>query len=66
VEAGYFMTANFSAINFQGRRGAIGWAGPRLAAWSSKAFWLLERFGIPEMPNPITSPYAYVLAQKKT
>jgi len=66
VEAGYFMTANFSAINFQGSGGVLTRVGPRLASWASKAFWLLERFGMPEIPNPITSPYAYVLAQTKT
>jgi 2-polyprenyl-3-methyl-5-hydroxy-6-metoxy-1,4-benzoquinol methylase len=66
IEAGYFMTANFSAINFQGSKTAVAWAGPRLAAWTSKVFWLLERLGMPEIPNPITSPYAYVLAQTKT
>jgi len=65
VDVGYLMTANFSAINFQGSGPALGWAGPRLASWSSKAFWLLERFGLPEIPNALTSPYIYVLAQAK-
>lgn len=65
-ESGYLMTANFSAINFQGSSAFIGAVGPRLASWSSKAFWAIERLGMPEIPNRLTSPYVYTLAQKKT
>jgi 2-polyprenyl-3-methyl-5-hydroxy-6-metoxy-1,4-benzoquinol methylase len=64
IEAGYLMTANFSAINFQGANTIASQIGPRLASWTSKAFWILESAGMPEMPNRLTSPYVYALAQK--
>ena len=61
---GYIMTVNFSAINFTGRETLISRIGPRLASWSSKLVWLAELLGCPEIPNSLTSPYAFVLARK--
>lgn len=64
-DAAYFMTANFSVVNFSGpdSRVAPG-TGLRLASWSSKLVWCLERLGLPELPNRCTSPYVVVVAQR--
>jgi 2-polyprenyl-3-methyl-5-hydroxy-6-metoxy-1,4-benzoquinol methylase len=64
--ARYAMTANFSVLNFNGPASRVP-AGPglRLASWVSKLIWSLERVGLPEVPNRLTSPYAVVLAQRQ-
>ena len=64
LESGYFMTANFSAINFAGSRRISQKYGQRLASWSSKSIWLLEQLGMPQIPNSLTSPYAFTIARK--
>lgn len=64
IAQGYLMTVNFSAINFSGPNRLVARLGPRLASWTSKAVWLAERLGFPEMPNALTSPYAFVIARK--
>ena len=66
IEYGYIMTVNFSAINFAGSGRLLSGAGPRLASWGSKLVWLAESLRFPEMPNALTSPYAFVIARKKT
>lgn len=65
IESGYLMTANFSVVNFAGSHWFASHAGPRLASWASKLVWLAERFVMPELPNGLTSPYAFVLARKQ-
>jgi len=63
--AQHVMTANFSVVNFSGlgSRVAPGF-GLRLASWTSKLVWMLERAGLPEIPNGWTSPYVVVVAQR--
>jgi len=65
TSAGHVMTANFSVVNFSGAgsRGPPG-LGLRLASWTSKLVWSLERAGLPELPNHWTSPYVAVVAQR--
>ena len=65
ASAEHVMTANFSAVNFSGSGSRIApGLGLRIASWSSKLVWSLERAGLPELPNHWTSPYVAVVAQR--
>jgi 2-polyprenyl-3-methyl-5-hydroxy-6-metoxy-1,4-benzoquinol methylase len=67
LRAEHFMTANFSVVNFSGPRARVPpGIGLRLASWSSKLIWALERAGVPEFPNRWTSPYVVVVGQRAT
>jgi hypothetical protein len=58
------MTAHFSVVNFSGPGSRVPPAiGLRLASWTSKLVWTLERAGLPQFPNGWTSPYVVVVAQ---
>jgi SAM-dependent methyltransferase len=64
--ARYAMTANFGVLNFNGPASRVPpGVGLRLTSWVSKLIWTLERAGLPEVPNRLTSPYAVVLAQRQ-
>jgi 2-polyprenyl-3-methyl-5-hydroxy-6-metoxy-1,4-benzoquinol methylase len=63
--AEHVMTANFSVVNFSGASSRVRPnVGLRAASWASKAVWVLEKAGLPEIPNGVTSPYVAVLARK--
>lgn len=65
LDAGYLMTVNFGAINFtDASRSFAHRFGPRLSSWASKAVWMMQAAGLPEMPNGWTSPYVFVIARK--
>jgi len=65
LSAQHLMTANFSVVNFSGPGARLRpGIGLRLASWTSKLVWTLERAGIPELPNGWTSPYVVVVAQR--
>jgi 2-polyprenyl-3-methyl-5-hydroxy-6-metoxy-1,4-benzoquinol methylase len=65
LSAQHLMTANFSIVNFSGPDARLPPAiGLRLASWTSKLIWTLERAGLPEFPNGWTSPYVVVVAQR--
>ena len=65
LEAGHFMTANFSVINFESEDKRVPTnIGLRLASWASKSIWLCESFGLPEIRNRLTSPYVLCTARK--
>ena len=65
ISCQHVMTANFGVVNFSGRGSRIApWIGLRLTSWASKLVWTLERAGLPEIPNGLTSPYVAVLAQR--
>jgi SAM-dependent methyltransferase len=65
LSAGHLMTANFSVVNFNGPGSRLPpRIGLRLASWTSKLVWTLERAGLPEFPNGRTSPYVVVVAQR--
>jgi 2-polyprenyl-3-methyl-5-hydroxy-6-metoxy-1,4-benzoquinol methylase len=67
LDAKHVMTANFSVVNFSGSGSRIPpGLGLRLASWTSKVVWSLQRIGLPEIPNGWTSPYVVVLAQRTT
>lgn len=62
----HLMTVNFSVVNFSGATSRINpHLGLRLASWASKCVWSLERLGVPELPNRLTSPYVAVIAQSR-
>jgi 2-polyprenyl-3-methyl-5-hydroxy-6-metoxy-1,4-benzoquinol methylase len=64
IDGGYLMTVNFGVIAASGESSDISRrVRERLTSWASKSVWLLEQFGFPELPNPITSPYAYTIAR---
>lgn len=61
----YILTVNFSAVNFSGQDSRVPeWLGLRLAAWSTKLIWTLQKMGLPETPTRTMSPYIVCLAQK--
>jgi hypothetical protein len=65
LSAQHLMTANFSVLNFSGPGSRLPpGVGLRLASWTSKFIWTLERAGLPEFPNGWTSPYVVVVAQR--
>lgn len=65
TDARYFMTANFSVVNFSGDGARIpAGIGLRLASWASKSIWLAEGAGLPEIRNRLTSPYVVCVASK--
>jgi SAM-dependent methyltransferase len=65
IDVGYLMTVNFGVIADSGKSSELSLrVRERLTSWASKSVWLLEQFGLPELPNPITSPYAYAIARK--
>jgi len=65
LSGGHVMTANFSVVNFSGAGSRVTpRLGLRLASWTSKLVWSLERAGLPEIPNRWTSPYVAVVAQR--
>lgn len=65
LSAQHLMTANFSVVNFSGPGTRLPpGVGLRLASWTSKVVWTLERAGLPELPNSWTSPYVVVVAQR--
>ena len=67
LDARHLMTVNFSVVNFNGPGSRVSPdIGLRLASWTSKAIWTLERAGLPEFPNGWTSPYVVVVAQRAT
>jgi 2-polyprenyl-3-methyl-5-hydroxy-6-metoxy-1,4-benzoquinol methylase len=65
ISAHHVMTANFSVVNFSGPGSRVAPRfGLRLASWTSKLIWTLERAGLPEISNGWTSPYVVVVAQR--
>jgi 2-polyprenyl-3-methyl-5-hydroxy-6-metoxy-1,4-benzoquinol methylase len=65
LSATHGMTANFSVVNFSGPGSRVAPAvGLRLASWTSKIVWSLERIGLAEIPNAWTSPYVVVVARQ--
>jgi cyclopropane fatty-acyl-phospholipid synthase-like methyltransferase len=65
LDARHIMTVNFSVVNFAGSHSRIPERlGLRLASWTSKAVWSLQRAGLPELPNGWTSPYVAVVARQ--
>jgi hypothetical protein len=65
LDARHLMTACFSVVNFSGRGSRIpARFGLRLASWLSKAIWIIEGLGLPPIPNGVTSPFVFVVAQK--
>ena len=65
LESRYFMTANFSVINFESEDTRVpANVGLRLASWTSKSVWLCESLGLPEIRNRLTSPYVLCAARK--
>ncbi len=65
LDARHVMTANFSVVNFSGPGSRVPpGVGLRLASWTSKSVWSLQRVGLPEIPNGWTSPYVVVVAQR--
>jgi hypothetical protein len=52
-------------VNFSGPGSRVPpGVGLRLASWTSKSVWSLQRVGLPEIPNGWTSPYVVVVAQR--
>jgi len=65
LSATHGMTVNFSVMNFSGPGSRVSpGLGLRLASWTSKLVWSVERLGLPEIPNRWTSPYVAVVAQR--
>jgi len=65
LSAKHVMTANFSVMNFSGSGSRVPpGLGLRLASWTSKLVWSLQRVGLPEIPNGWTSPYVVVVARR--
>lgn len=64
VEARHLMSVNLSVLNFDGPHSRVpARIGLRAASWLSKALWIMERAGLPERPNRITSPWVTVVAR---
>jgi SAM-dependent methyltransferase len=65
LDCRYLFTVNFSVVNFSGREAIISESlGLRLAAGLTKTIWLLQEYGLPEMPSKTLSPYIVCLAKK--
>lgn len=65
VDAGYLMTVNFSVLGVSHQTSELSRrVRERMTSWASKSVWLLEQFGLPELPNGVTSPYAFTTARK--
>lgn len=65
LSAQHLMTVNLSVVNFSGPGSRMPpGIGLRLASWTTKLIWTLERAGLPERPNRWTSPYVVVVAQR--
>lgn len=65
IDARHLMTACFSVVNFSGPDSRVSArVGLRLTSWLSKAIWIIEGLGIPSVPNGLTSPFVFVVAQK--
>jgi SAM-dependent methyltransferase len=62
--AEYLMTVNLSVVNFSGSGSRVPPRfGLRLASWTSKLVWSLQRAGLPDAPNRWSSPYVVVVAR---
>ena len=59
----YLGTLNLGVVNLD-RRQDCWWYKPvvRLGAWVSKGVWILERAGMPELANSLTSPFVACVA----
>lgn len=64
VDASHLMTINLSVVNFSGPTSRIHpGVGLRAASWISKSVWMLQRLGMPDLPNAVTSPYVAVVGR---
>ena len=59
----YLGTLNLGVVNLARRHG-LWWYHPavRLTAWITKGVWILERLGMPECANRLTSPFVACVA----
>lgn len=61
----YFLIANFNVVNLYGwKHNYLYYCIVRLLSWSSKAFWIIQRYFPFLKVNKFTSPYINCIAQK--